>query len=67
MWKVVEDRAVEQEVLIGMKRDDRLEITSGLEPGDEIIVDASKGKRAKVVRTETLNPNQLKPSNESNN
>jgi RND family efflux transporter MFP subunit len=67
VWKVVDDRAVEQEVLIGMKRNDRFEITSGLEPGDEIIVDASKGKRAKVIRTETLNTNQLTPSNESNN
>ena len=67
VWKVVEDHAVEQEVLIGMKRNDRFEITSGLELGDEIIIDASKGKRAKVIRTETPNKNQLTPSNESNN
>jgi RND family efflux transporter MFP subunit len=67
VWKVVEDHAIEQEVLIGMKRNDHFEITSGLELGDEIIIDASKGKRAKVIRTETPNKNQLTPSNESNN
>ncbi len=67
VWKVVEGMAIEQEVLLGTKRNDRYEITSGLQPGDEILADASQGKRARVISTEKLNPNQLTPSNELNN
>jgi hypothetical protein len=51
VWKVVDDRAVEQEVLLGAKRKDWYEVTSGLVFGDEILLNASEGKRATVQRT----------------
>lgn len=56
VWKVVDNHAVEQEVLLGSKREQWCEITSGIQAGDEILLIASKGQRAIVERTDLAVP-----------
>ncbi len=47
-WKVVDGMSVEQEVRIGTRREQGLEIVQGLEIGDVILRDAAEGRVAKV-------------------
>ncbi|QDV54177.1 efflux RND transporter periplasmic adaptor subunit [Rosistilla oblonga] len=47
-WKVVDGALVEQEVLIGKRRDGQLEVLKGLQSGDVILRDASQGRIAKI-------------------
>ncbi len=54
VWKVVKGHAVEQPIEIGEKRKDRVEILSGLEPGDLVLIDGSKGRDAKVEIQEII-------------
>ncbi|QEG40035.1 efflux RND transporter periplasmic adaptor subunit [Roseimaritima ulvae] len=49
VWKVVDGMAGEQQVLVGGRRDDQLEIIEGLEVDDVILLDGSKGRVAKVI------------------
>ncbi len=48
VWKVVDGRAVEQPIEMGVKRGDLVEIVRGLEPGDRVLLDGSEGRSAKV-------------------
>lgn len=48
VWRVVDGVAAEREVVTGERRDEGIEILSGLEEGDEILLDASAGKVARV-------------------
>lgn len=49
VWKVVDGKSAEQAVLTGERRNGRIEILQGLEPGDVILVDGSLGTVARVV------------------
>lgn len=55
VWKIVDGESQEQEVLTGERREEGIEILQGLEPGDQILVDAALGKPAKVqaIRSES--------------
>ena len=66
VWKVVEDQAVEQEVLLGSRRGNWIEITSGIQAGDEIVIESAKGKRALVTRIgdSLSNAKPMDPSSE---
>lgn len=59
VWKVISNQAVEQEVLLGAKRNGWCEVTSGIQFGDEILLLASKGKQAKVRRSDAALPTDL--------
>ena len=48
VWKVVDGRAAEQEVLTGGRRGEGIEIIEGLVTGDLILQDAAGGRIAKV-------------------
>ncbi len=48
LWTVVDGVTKEQVVELGRASTDRVEILRGLKAGDWVLVDASKGKRAKV-------------------
>ena len=66
VWKVVEDQAIEQEVLLGSRRGNWIEITSGIQAGDEIAIESAKGKRALVTRIgdSLSNTKPMDPSSE---
>ena len=66
VWKVVEDQAIEQEVLLGSRRGNWIEITSGIQAGDEIVIESAKGKRALVTRIgdSLSNTKPMDPSSE---
>ena len=66
VWKVMEDQAVEQEVLLGSRRGNWIEITSGIQAGDEILIESAKGKRAWVTRIgdSLSNTKPMAPSSE---
>ncbi len=49
VWKVVDGTAKEQPVRPGRRTKDVVEIVDGLKPGDEILVDGSIGRVAKVI------------------
>lgn len=48
VWKVVDGQAVEQPIEVGARRDDLVEIVSGIEPGDQVLIDGEGGRAAKV-------------------
>jgi RND family efflux transporter MFP subunit len=48
VWKVVEGESREQEVLTGERREARVEILQGLEPGDRILRHAALGRPARI-------------------
>lgn len=49
VWKVVDGQAKEQKVEPGGRRNGLVEIVSGLEPGDQIIVNGALGRVAQVI------------------
>lgn len=53
IWKVTDGLAGEQEVLIGQRRPEGVEILSGLSSGDVILLDAIQGKIAQVQALQT--------------
>ena len=55
VWKVVDNQATEHEIFCGMTRGDYREVLTGLQPGDVILADASKGRVAKVVPQANVN------------
>ncbi|MDA0833474.1 MAG: efflux RND transporter periplasmic adaptor subunit [Planctomycetota bacterium] len=48
VWKVIEGKATEHEVLTGARRDNTIEILKGLAVGDVILVDGMKGREALI-------------------
>jgi RND family efflux transporter MFP subunit len=54
VWKVVDGQAVEGPVETGDKRNDVVEILSGVKVGDQVLIDGSKGRSAKVEIEETV-------------
>ncbi|MGC1276563.1 MAG: efflux RND transporter periplasmic adaptor subunit [Planctomycetaceae bacterium] len=57
VWKVVDGKAVEQSIEMGAKRADLVEILSGIEPGDRVLLDGSEGRAAKVDVQEVVAAN----------
>jgi RND family efflux transporter MFP subunit len=55
VWKVVDGLAREQPVRVGRRAGDAVEISSGLAPGDVIVVDGSQGRVARVDQEERGN------------
>jgi len=52
IWKVEKGNAKEQVVQVGRRSEGRIEILSGLKPGDQILVDGSQGRAAPVTASE---------------
>ncbi|MFN0197585.1 MAG: efflux RND transporter periplasmic adaptor subunit [Planctomycetaceae bacterium] len=48
VWKVVDGLVTEQTVITGTRREQGIEILSGLVAGDLILIDGSKGRVAKI-------------------
>jgi len=48
VWKVVDGNAVEESVETGDKQNGLVEILSGIDVGDQVLMDGSKGRAAKV-------------------
>lgn len=57
VWKVVDGEAVEQPIEQGAKRADLIEILDGIKPGDQILLDGSEGRAAKVEILEVVAAN----------
>ena len=49
VWKVVDGEALEQQVLTGERRDSGIAVLEGVIEGDVILLDATAGRRARVV------------------
>lgn len=56
VWKVSEGVAGEQPVLLGQRRDGQREILGGLVAGDQILLDATKGRVARVMAAVDTQP-----------
>lgn len=54
VWKVVDGLAVEQSVETGAKREHLVEVLAGVEPGDQVLIDGTKGRSAKVETQEIV-------------
>ena len=52
VWRVVEGKIVEQAVLLGDQRLRHIRILEGLNPGDEILVDARQGRSGAIAKPE---------------
>ena len=48
VWKVVDGQAVEESVETGEKRNGLVEILSGVQAGDQVLIDGSEGRSTKV-------------------
>ena len=48
VWKIVDGETQEQEVLTGERRSEGIEILQGLKAGDQILLNASLGRPAKI-------------------
>jgi RND family efflux transporter MFP subunit len=53
VWKLVDGMSQEQVVLTGGRRQNGIEIIDGLAPGDQILVDGSEGRVARVEAVES--------------
>jgi RND family efflux transporter MFP subunit len=62
VWKVVDGTAQEQEVRTGLRRPEGVEIVSGLNPGDRILVHADEGR---IARIEPVNHEPLQHAEQS--
>ncbi len=54
VWKVVDGLLTDQAVITGMRREQGIEILSGLAAGDRILVDGSTGRVAKIDPASTI-------------
>lgn len=48
VWQVVGDVAHETEIITGERREAGIEVLSGLEPGDVLLLDGARGKAARI-------------------
>lgn len=51
VWKVVNGTLAEQVISVGDQREDLISVTSGLQPGDVILKDASRGQSGAELET----------------
>lgn len=65
VWKIVAGESQEQEVLTGERREEGIEILQGLEPGDQILVDAALGKPAKIQAIRSEGPPETETTESS--
>jgi RND family efflux transporter MFP subunit len=56
VWKIVNGVASEQQIVPGSRREEGREIIEGLVAGDQILIDAEKGRIAKVIPQAPTSP-----------